>query len=749
MSDFSRTVSFPRFSNLRQCQREERRRARPEKIKFGVFEEYLRSQEKKNTNWEAIEPSKEIIKTDLYTHQKQGLGWLHHRENSEELQPFWVEEEINEQGIILYRNLLDNTITQIRPTLKGGVFADDMGLGKTLTLLSLIATDYTSYTKCNLSPSLANTSNRVVNNENLEVEEYDELRSCLFVGGKRSMEGEQSNETHKKPRITAESSKTLGKNCVSNLGNSKRTTLVVCPPAVLSTWMRQLDEHTEPGALKLFVYNRTPYGSDNNHKVEELRKYDVVLTTYDTVVAEKCYLDSALIYMNWFRVILDDAHVLRRWNFKDQKLLSLRAKCRWVVTGMPIVSSSIDLHFAMAFLGFYPFSVKYHWQSLVQNPLSRGKIGLSHLQDLVTNISLRRLKADCLFKLPPKAVETVFLELSDEERVKYDQKEVDSKEVVQTYIRHGRAVAQYSSILATVQRLRELCNGVASCTSELPMSVNIEDVSKNPELLQKLFWKLREDYLDCPICISPLSNIVITCCGHIFCKKCILKALMHKNKCCPMCRHRLSESDLFSSPSEVRSANEDDTNMNVSLPGGSGSITCSSKVRALLNLLVATRNENPSAKSVVFSQFRKMLVLLVEPLKSAGFGVLRLDSTTTVKRRDDVIKKFRNQDSNSPAVLLVEFKSSETGIDLSVASRAYLLEPWLNPAVEEQAMDRLHRIGQEDMKIVKLITRNTIEERILQLHKWKKNLEIERGSINNKLNQKQIHNEEFRIIMGL
>ncbi|RZC62302.1 hypothetical protein C5167_024058 [Papaver somniferum] len=454
--------------------------------------------------------------------------------------------------------------------------------------------------------------------------------------------------------------------------------------------------------------------------------------------------------MEWFRVILDDAHVLRRWNFKDQKLLNLRAKCRWVVTGMPIVSSSNDLHYAMAFLRFYPFSVKYHWQILVQNPLNRGKVGLSYLQDLVTTISLRRLKADCLVKLPPKAVETVYLELSDEELVEYDQKELDSKEVVKTYIRHGRAVAQYSVILATVQRFRELCNDVASCTSELPKSVNIEDVSKNPELLQKLFSKLREDYLDCPICISPLSGIVITCCGHIFCKKCILKALMHKKKCCPICRHRLSKSDLFSSPSEEPCTNEDEnTNMDVSLPGRSGSSTYSSEVRALLNLLVAARNENPSVKSVVFSQFRKMLVLLVEPLKSAGFGVLRLDSTTTVKRRDDVMTKFTNQDSNSPTVLLVEFKYSETGIDLTAASSAYLLEPWLNPAVEEQAMDRLHRIGQEDMKIVRLITRNTIEERILQLHDWKKNFEIERGSINNKLNQKQIHNEEFRIIMGL
>ncbi|RZC54825.1 hypothetical protein C5167_013685 [Papaver somniferum] len=60
-----------------------------------------------------------------------------------------------------------------------------------------------------------------------------------------------------------------------------------------------------------------------------------------------------------------------------------------------------------------------------------------------------------------------------------------------------------------------------------------------------------------------------------------------------------------------------------------------------------------------------MLVLLIEPLKSAGFGILRLDATTSAKRRDYVMQKFNNQDSESPIVLLVEFKPSVSGIDLT------------------------------------------------------------------------------------
>ena len=124
-----------------------------------------------------------------------------------------------------------------------------------------------------------------------------------------------------------------------------------------------------------------------------------------------------------------------------------------------------------------------------------------------------------------------------------------------------------------------------------------------------------EDF-DCPICISPPIKVVITCCAHIFCESCILKALQRSKPCCPLCRCPLSQSDLFSAPEEC--SNADHSEM-------SPRITTSSKVSALLALLKKSRDENPTTKSVVFSQFRTMLLLLEEPLKEAGFNILRLD----------------------------------------------------------------------------------------------------------------------------
>ncbi|OVA19871.1 SNF2-related [Macleaya cordata] len=569
------------------------------------------------------------------------------------------------------------------------------------------------------------------------------------------MKGKQSEEEivgSNKKRKKVDSTIKMEDENLNNLG-IRRTTLIVCPPAVLLTWTTQLREHTRPGMLKVFTYSETPHR--DVIKVEDLQRYDIVLTTYDDTlghVRRNFSHTSPIMKMEWFRVILDDAHVIFKNGicFDNDVFLLLKAKSRWVVTGMPILNGSYNLHFVMAFLKFEPFSANNYWRTLVQIPIEKGnKNGLSRLQELVATISLRRLKGDCLVGLPPKTVETCFVKLSTEDRVKYDLKEEDSQRAVQTYLRLGRAAAQYSTIFAIIQRLRQMCNDLASCPSEALASHNIEDVSKNPELLRKMVSELRDgDYSDCPVCYSPLSDPIITCCGHIFCKNCILKALNRAYPCypsCPLCRRRISKSDLFSAPPEEEPC-DDDGNKTANRGSSGSTAYYSSKVSALLKLLVASRNENPAVKSVVFSQFRKMLILLEEPLKAAGFGTLRLDGLMSLKGKAyDVITEFKIRDSNSPAtVLLVDLTASQDGIDLTGASRVYLLEPWLNPAVEEQAMNRVHRIGQEDVKIIRLITRNSIEERILELHERKKNLDFGKN-----MNQRQIRREELSIIMGL
>ncbi|KAM1160878.1 hypothetical protein TB2_000026 [Malus domestica] len=677
---------------------------------------------------QALEPPKQVIKSELFVHQKEGLGWLVHRENSGELPPFWEEKDGS------FVNVLTNYHTDKRPEpLRGGILADDMGLGKTLTLLSLIAFD--KYGSVDVS---------VLDDNKMG---DDSLSVSYSKKGKRGAPSKKGTGSRKKSKTedTNASSNVEGK-CVSvddkSLGYcSTKTTLIVCPPSVFSTWVTQLGEHTRPGRLKVYMY----YG-ERTSNAEELKEYDIVLTTYSILSTENSWTESPVKEIEWWRVILDEAHMIKNVNAQQsQAVTSLKAKRRWTVTGTPIHNGSFDLFSLMAFLRFEPFSIKSYWQSLVQRPLAHGnQKGLLRLQVLMETISLRRTKDKGLIGLPPKTLETCYVELSGEERELYDQMEGEAKSVVRSYIDAECLMRNYSTVLSIILRLRQICTDVALCPSDLKSllhSNNIEDVSKNPELLKKIVEVLQdgEDF-DCPICISPPTDTVITCCAHIFCQACILKTLQRTKPCCPLCRRALSHSDLFSAP---QTTSDSDNTV-------SSKTTMSSKVNALLKLLVASREQNPLTKSVVFSQFRKMLIYLEEPLKSAGFKTLRLDGSMNAKKRAQVIKEFGVTGQDVPTILLASLKASGTGINLTAANRVYLLEPWWNPAVEEQAMDRVHRIGQkEDVKIVRLIARNSIEERILELQDKKKKLAKEAFQRKAAKDRRDVGAEDLLGLMGL
>ncbi|MBA0727080.1 hypothetical protein Golax_000104 [Gossypium laxum] len=682
----------------------------------------------KKAAMEPIEPPNEVIISQLLLHQKEGLGWLLHKENSNELPPFW-EEKGGE-----FVNVLTNYQTDKRPEpLRGGIFADDMGLGKTLTLLSLIAFDkFGSF---------------VPNSGDAGIEEIFEED---VKKGKRGRGASKKGTRPRKKRNTKEAefvSKAKGKSvsvadgCVSFSG--RRTTLVVCPPSVFSSWITQLEEHTSPGKLKVYMY----YGGERTKEVEELKKYDIILTTYSTLATEESWFDSPMKKIEWWRVILDEAHVIKNVNAQQSKAVTnLKATCRWVVTGTPIQNGSFDLFSLMAFLRFEPFSIKSYWRSLVQRPLAQGnKNGLSRLQVLMASISLRRIKGNNLVGLPPKTLQTCYVELSVEERELYDQIEGKAKNVIQEFIANESLVRNYSTVLGMLLRLRQICTSLALLPLDLRAlfpSSNVEDVSNNPELLKKMVVMLQdgEDF-DCPICISPPVDVVITRCAHIFCRSCILKTLQRTRPCCPLCRQPLSQSDLFSAP--PKSSEADHTEISSRNP-------TSSKVSALLSLLRESRDQKPATKSVVFSQFRTMLLLLEKPLTDAGFKILRLDGSMNAKKRAQVIEEFQVPGPDGPTVLLASLKASGAGINLTAASRVYLIEPWWNPAVEEQAMDRVHRIGQkEDVKIVRLIVRNSIEERVLELQERKKKLATEAFGRKGPKNRKEVTIDDLRTLMSL
>jgi SNF2 family DNA or RNA helicase len=124
-------------------------------------------------------------------------------------------------------------------------------------------------------------------------------------------------------------------------------------------------------------------------------------------------------------------------------------------------------------------------------------------------------------------------------------------------------------------------------------------------------------------------------------------------------------------------------------------------------------------KALVFSQWTSLLDRVEPHLDEAGIPFTRLDGST--RDRQGVVASF--QDSEGPPVMLLSLKAGGTGLNLTAADHVFLLDPWWNPAVEEQAADRAHRIGQDrPVMIYRLVAKDTVEERILLLQDQKRAL---------------------------
>ena len=157
------------------------------------------------------------------------------------------------------------------------------------------------------------------------------------------------------------------------------------------------------------------------------------------------------------------------------------------------------------------------------------------------------------------------------------------------------------------------------------------------------------------------------------------------------------------------------------VPSVDAGIEQSGKVRMLLTRLEEALRGDGSGKVVVFSQFVQLLKRLKPALAEACPEAKVYELTGGTRDRSRPVERFQNHDG--PAIMLVSLRAGGTGITLHAADYVFLLDPWWNPAVESQAVDRVHRIGQERRVFVyRMITEGTIEERIQRLKREKREL---------------------------
>lgn len=165
-----------------------------------------------------------------------------------------------------------------------------------------------------------------------------------------------------------------------------------------------------------------------------------------------------------------------------------------------------------------------------------------------------------------------------------------------------------------------------------------------------------------------------------------------------------------------------------------------SKLEILINII----KEEKDRKILVFSQFTKVLKIIEKRLENENISYSYLDGKTEAKDRIKLVEEFNSSDKKR--VFLISLKAGGTGLNLTSASMVVHFDPWFNPASEDQASDRAHRIGQKNVvDIIKLISKDTVEEKVIALQDYKKEIieDVINSNLESSTSLKKLSREEI------
>jgi SWI/SNF-related matrix-associated actin-dependent regulator of chromatin subfamily A3 len=277
----------------------------------------------------------------------------------------------------------------------------------------------------------------------------------------------------------------------------------------------------------------------------------------------------------------------------------------------------------------------------------------------------------------------------------------------------------YRHVLEVLLRMRQVCCHWKLCGTRvtdlfalIESDVVITLTKENRAALQLLLQLNIDNREDCPICLEELllHSPVITSCKHVFGRQCIKRTIEIQKKC-PMCRAELPDNDCLVHPA-VEEKVEEDPDLHVE--------TKSSKTEALMSILTASRRD-PESKVVIFSQWTSFLNIIQRQLTEAGMKYARIDGSMSAQVRDAGMTALESDPDTR--ILLASLSVCSVGLNLVSADTVILADSWWAPAIENQAVDRVHRLGQtRPCTVWRLIMEESIEERVLEIQAEKRKL---------------------------
>lgn len=473
-------------------------------------------------------------------------------------------------------------------------------------------------------------------------------------------------------------------------------TLIVCPATLIDQWSREFEKFVAPGYVRLHKF----HGQERENNPRELSKnYDVVLTSYQTVMAEhKTMTQSNLFVIKWDRIILDEAHTIRNYRtITSTSICALVASSYWALTGTPVQNKETDVYSLIKFLHCDPFDDYAIWRVFMVTP--RNSDSNKRLQALLKCLMLRRTKEELadagkIERLPTKHFNDVRLKLNEEEQKVHD-----------AFMSISRAI---------FIRFLE------------------QKIEKNPELA----WKYRDITRNAKVDITKLHEKFVKIAGSRVIKHHhLLTILLRLRQIClhPTLIHGSLESEVKQEQG-MRIENSDDEddadikNQTFDLMDGLKKMIAmdegeidetddefgehanrirvlsktnpifkrdyrSTKMNQLMEALKVTISESLD-KIIIVCSFVEFLFVIRDMLIGEGIRYCEYNGKVRIEDRDAIVADFNC--SKSPVrVMLLSLTAGGVGLNLTGANQMFILDLHWNPQWEVQVQDRIHRFGQK------------------------------------------------------
>lgn len=462
------------------------------------------------------------------------------------------------------------------------------------------------------------------------------------------------------------------------LGEFKRIpSLIICPPSLTGHWEQEINQYAP--FLSVVVYAGGP--STRASIRPTLASADIIVTSYDVCRNDVEFLSNA----SYNYCVLDEGHIIKNAASKLSKSVKrIVAEHRLILSGTPIQNNVLELwslfDFLMpGFLGTEKVFMEKFAKPIAASRNSKtsskeqeaGALALESLHRQVLPFMLRRLKEDVLSDLPPKIIQDYYCELLDLQKKLYKdfvskQKTVIEEEVTKDDAMDTREENAKSHIFQVLQYMRKLCNHPALIvTPDHPQLKEVEAFLKSTK--------------------SQLTSI-----EHAPKLKSLKTLLLE-------CGIGAGDNDYSSAKYKAKQKQQQ---------------------------LISSEGVISQHRALIFCQLKDMLDIVEDELfkkHMPSVTYMRLDGKTDPRNRQAIVRKF-NEDP-SIDVLLLTTKVGGLGLNLTGADTVIFVEHDWNPMNDLQAMDRAHRLGQKKVvNVYRLITKHTLEEKIMGLQKFKMNI---------------------------